>query len=574
MKLHRRVSLRKSPSSPPSRYIVTGVFLRVIIGVIIPRNAHAYVSYLRVNGESSKPKYYKYPTVVSNIGTPFGDDAYPADLFIAPESNSFMCDYTNFTGRPRAGDFDDADSTPLALVIEQGGGCSIEEKARTIRQINENYSFVNGPKIQFLVIIRDKANIPCHRESLGVNLQTPIGLRIAYIDTKYGALLRSEIKKFFEMSKTPGTSSSVYLTRSALDPDSRKEWKFRVFIDGIYMTDDDHRSRLYIDILFLFLIIIIFIPFVHFMTLLVRNRGLRWSRDHGEGINGVDWNRSQRRFQTHQHEEWYRRNVRDGIFMTEWLDIETQFNLGTMTEAQVKTLPIIEFGVTNIEEVSDRYNGVKAKNDDDGRVAGRPATANDDRAKVDHECQRISNFRQNAYVSFTTCSICIDEYEKGEKLILLPQCGHFFHLQCITPWLKDKKSTCPLCQTIVSPTDDAILQHNLEEDVFARENSTAISLDPSDSATAARAIILNRGSFESNTSAGSGNNLTSIEETLSHVSDTFNNGNDSFSEETVVDSIGQNSVVNNASNNGEPSDSSNLCRVTLGNSGETVDPDG
>mmetsp|Transcript_12309 Transcript_12309/g.31076 ORF Transcript_12309/g.31076 Transcript_12309/m.31076 type:complete len:876 (-) Transcript_12309:152-2779(-) len=49
----------------------------------------------------------------------------------------------------------------------------------------------------------------------------------------------------------------------------------------------------------------------------------------------------------------------------------------------------------------------------------------------------------------TTCSICIDEFEVGETIRLLPRCGHAFHTDCILPWLQDRQGCCPLCKTEV-----------------------------------------------------------------------------------------------------------------------------
>eukprot|EP00531_Pseudo-nitzschia_arenysensis_P009441 CAMPEP_0116122034 /NCGR_PEP_ID=MMETSP0329-20121206/4004_1 /TAXON_ID=697910 /ORGANISM="Pseudo-nitzschia arenysensis, Strain B593" /LENGTH=761 /DNA_ID=CAMNT_0003615865 /DNA_START=518 /DNA_END=2803 /DNA_ORIENTATION=+ len=49
----------------------------------------------------------------------------------------------------------------------------------------------------------------------------------------------------------------------------------------------------------------------------------------------------------------------------------------------------------------------------------------------------------------TTCSICIDEFEEGETIRLLPRCGHAFHTDCILPWLQDRQGCCPLCKTDV-----------------------------------------------------------------------------------------------------------------------------
>lgn len=48
------------------------------------------------------------------------------------------------------------------------------------------------------------------------------------------------------------------------------------------------------------------------------------------------------------------------------------------------------------------------------------------------------------------CAVCIDSVEEGEKLRLLPNCEHVFHVECIDMWLHSH-STCPLCRTEVDP---------------------------------------------------------------------------------------------------------------------------
>ncbi|KAJ1910535.1 hypothetical protein H4219_006186 [Mycoemilia scoparia] len=47
-----------------------------------------------------------------------------------------------------------------------------------------------------------------------------------------------------------------------------------------------------------------------------------------------------------------------------------------------------------------------------------------------------------------TCAVCIDEFEEGDKLRVLP-CGHGFHKECIDPWLIKKSVECPLCKSDV-----------------------------------------------------------------------------------------------------------------------------
>ena len=42
------------------------------------------------------------------------------------------------------------------------------------------------------------------------------------------------------------------------------------------------------------------------------------------------------------------------------------------------------------------------------------------------------------------CVVCVDDLAVGEKVTSLP-CGHFFHGECVVPWLK-AHNTCPTCR--------------------------------------------------------------------------------------------------------------------------------
>ncbi|XP_020552788.1 RING-H2 finger protein ATL22-like isoform X4 [Sesamum indicum] len=50
-----------------------------------------------------------------------------------------------------------------------------------------------------------------------------------------------------------------------------------------------------------------------------------------------------------------------------------------------------------------------------------------------------------------SCSISLEEYHIGKETLVkyLPQCGHYFHAECIDQWLQ-KSKTCPVCRTSLS----------------------------------------------------------------------------------------------------------------------------
>ena len=50
------------------------------------------------------------------------------------------------------------------------------------------------------------------------------------------------------------------------------------------------------------------------------------------------------------------------------------------------------------------------------------------------------------------CSICTEDFEKGQDLRVLP-CDHKFHPACVDPWLLDVSGTCPLCRVDLRPAE-------------------------------------------------------------------------------------------------------------------------
>lgn len=68
--------------------------------------------------------------------------------------------------------------------------------------------------------------------------------------------------------------------------------------------------------------------------------------------------------------------------------------------------------------------------------------------------KKNQKFTDNAYSSCTSCSVCLSDFKEGELLRLLPHCGHFYHHDCLLPWLTLRKNVCPLCNVTVETQDE------------------------------------------------------------------------------------------------------------------------
>lgn len=51
--------------------------------------------------------------------------------------------------------------------------------------------------------------------------------------------------------------------------------------------------------------------------------------------------------------------------------------------------------------------------------------------------------------SLCECAVCLNEFQEDEKLRIIPNCCHVFHVDCIDVWLQNN-ANCPLCRTSIS----------------------------------------------------------------------------------------------------------------------------
>nr|XP_025036215.1 E3 ubiquitin-protein ligase RNF167 isoform X1 [Pelodiscus sinensis] len=86
---------------------------------------------------------------------------------------------------------------------------------------------------------------------------------------------------------------------------------------------------------------------------------------------------------------------------------------------------------------------------------------------------------------YDVCAICLDEYEEGDRLRILP-CAHAYHCRCVDHWLTQTKKTCPVCkqrvlQTAEDSDSDGEGRQQGEEEEEERNSERAPLLGPSPS---------------------------------------------------------------------------------------------
>mmetsp|Transcript_25097 Transcript_25097/g.31301 ORF Transcript_25097/g.31301 Transcript_25097/m.31301 type:complete len:200 (+) Transcript_25097:71-670(+) len=92
-------------------------------------------------------------------------------------------------------------------------------------------------------------------------------------------------------------------------------------------------------------------------------------------------------------------------------------------------------------------------------------------------CQDIEGQKNEIPAQFSTtstqlnrsCCICLNDFQKVEELARLRLCKHYFHLSCITEWIKNKPS-CPLCNNQLKASEDGHTPPGENVDITEEEN--------------------------------------------------------------------------------------------------------
>ncbi|XP_076134943.1 E3 ubiquitin-protein ligase RNF13 [Alosa pseudoharengus] len=133
--------------------------------------------------------------------------------------------------------------------------------------------------------------------------------------------------------------------------------------------------------------------------------------------------------------------------------------------------------------------------------------------------------------AYDVCAICLDEYEEGEKLRVLP-CSHAYHCKCVDPWLTKTKKTCPVCKQKVVPS-----QGESDSESDSGESSREENEDASESTPLLRSLA--------STSAHSFGTMTGSPSAHGHESSDYEDDDDDMdtSDESEPEEVTVETVV-------------------------------
>ena len=75
-----------------------------------------------------------------------------------------------------------------------------------------------------------------------------------------------------------------------------------------------------------------------------------------------------------------------------------------------------------------------------------------------------NKFRREQFKTHSECVICTLEFKEDDEVTPLPcDTAHYFHSECIKPWIQ-KMNACPLCKQAIPVSEDRLPENSEDEE--------------------------------------------------------------------------------------------------------------
>jgi hypothetical protein len=428
-----------------------------------------------------------YESQIAYFGDDFQDDSVMGANVMVPPDDVTLCDYPpsllNMT-LEEAQNLTASQSSPIALLVSRGK-CPFDQKARVALAMQQQLSSL----LKYMVIYNNNFSTP----NFLVTMST------AATDDSYelesmGFLFVSTSSGVSILDKIDAHENSTGTDATLLSGDDNSDWYLPLFLEVVPTRDGDGGSsntrsdpsasgrNTFYWLRFVLFTLLIVSPCARAGYLWYSAGGRLLLRRNNQGhVTGLQYVRPM--------PYWFASGVE--------AHHQEDHVSSLMTEEEVNALPEIIY--QRKDEDEDRYYEKKADthhasegcNETNETAQTKDSTDSDDVEKpvsvdveqpaeeeiivkpeqslktpkdqkvtpaatavVDQSSAEESAAPQVLITTCTMCSICIDDFEDGEKIRVLPKCRHGFHTECIIPWLTERQSCCPLCKTSVLGSDD------------------------------------------------------------------------------------------------------------------------
>lgn len=174
------------------------------------------------------------------------------------------------------------------------------------------------------------------------------------------------------------------------------------------------------------LILLAFATIISFVLLLLVLFHCCFS-NRGQGVAPIRHQREARELDDPEFAQMIHRAILDALN-------ERNNGMATATATSQRTVATIEYTLDQLKNITYHLDHNHDSND---CAVGYHQVARE----IDEEAQ------QQGSGGSSICTICLDEYRDGDRLIEL-RCGHVYHRSCLVDWLL-RKNRCPLCSETV-----------------------------------------------------------------------------------------------------------------------------